>query len=117
MPKRSRNTNVDSGSKIDVQTVLKFSADAIGAIRTSLGPSGGIGTSSMCRDLRGSLSTESRPSNISTSSLRTTAARMTSGSGVPAMAVGVASGSSATSSRRVRASFIERRLPAGSKAA
>src|SRR5680860_1502945 len=48
---------------------------AITATMASPGPSSGRGTSPTCSDLRGSLSRLSRPSNMSTSSLRTVAAR------------------------------------------
>jgi hypothetical protein len=71
--------NVGSGSKIDVHTVLKLIAEAITAMRHSFGPSGGSGTSSTCKDFRGSFSAESMPSNISCSSLRTNAALTLSG--------------------------------------
>jgi hypothetical protein len=104
---RSRNANVGRGSKIDVHTVLKFSADAIGAMSTSLGPSGGIGTSSTWSDLRGSFSCEGRPSKIPASSLRINAARIDSGSGVAAISSGVDSGESAVSRRARSASVID----------
>jgi len=48
---------------------------AMTATIASPGPSSGVATSSTCRDLRGSLSRDSMPSNIPTSSLRTNAAR------------------------------------------
>ena len=48
---------------------------AMTATRASPGPSSGSATSSTWRDLRGSFSFEGMPSNISTSSLRTRAAR------------------------------------------
>ena len=46
------------------------------ATNASPGPSSGSGTSSTCSDLRGSLSLVATPSNMSCSSLRTTAARI-----------------------------------------
>src|SRR5437899_7496392 len=61
LPNRSRNPKVGSGSKIDVQTVLKLMADAMLATYTSSGASSGVATSSTCSDLRGSLSAESSP--------------------------------------------------------
>ena len=64
-----------SGSKIDVQTVLKLIALAITARYTSSGASSGVCTSSTCSDLRGSFSSDSSPSNMSISSRRTKAAR------------------------------------------
>src|SRR4051812_49248724 len=51
------------------------------AISASPGPTSGVATSSTCRDLRGSLSRVVRPSNMSTSSLRTTTPRYSSGTG------------------------------------
>src|SRR3954463_14687437 len=83
-PYRSRNPNVDTGSKIEGQTVLKFTDEAITATIASPGPSSGVATSSTCRLLRGSLSRDARPSNIPTSSLRTTTPRYDSGIGIPA---------------------------------
>jgi len=73
--------NVGSGSKIDVQTVLKLMLDAITAMSASFGPSRGSGTSSRCRLFVGSLSRERRPANISTSSLWVVTARILSGRG------------------------------------
>ena len=64
-----------SGSKIDVQTLLKLMLDAITARYTSSGASSGVATSSTWIDLRGSLSADSTPSNIPASSRRTNAAR------------------------------------------
>lgn len=49
------------------------------ATSASPGPSSGTGTSSMWRDLRGSLSRLSTPENISASSLCTVTARYDSG--------------------------------------
>src|SRR3712207_5534735 len=95
------------GSKIDVHTVLKFNADAIGAMRTSFGPSGGMGTSDTRKDFLGSFSCEGSPSNIPTSSLRTAAALIDSGSGVAAMLAAVASGARATSRSFRSASDID----------
>ena len=74
-PRRWRNPNVGTGSKIDVHTVLKFIDDAITATTASSGASSGSGTSSRCSDFRGSLSSEATPANISCSSARTTAPR------------------------------------------
>ncbi len=64
-----------TGSKIDVQTVLKFTDDAMTATIASPGPSSGVATSSTCRLLRGSLSRVATPSNMPCSSLRTTTPR------------------------------------------
>ena len=80
-PSRSRKPNVGSGSKIDVQTVLKLIDDAITATYASSGASSGSATSPTWSDLRGSLSADSTPSNIPTSSRRTKAARYVSGKG------------------------------------
>src|SRR3954451_4663010 len=82
-PNRVRNWNVDTGSKIDVHTVLKLIDDAITATYASSGASSGTGTSSMCSERRGSLSSDAIPANISCSAARTTAARYTSGNGRP----------------------------------
>src|SRR3954453_14861996 len=71
--------NVESGSKIDVHTVLKLMALAITAMYASSGASSGVATWSTCSDLRGSLSGESSPSNIDCSSRVTNAARYDSG--------------------------------------
>ena len=73
--KRSRKPNVGSGSKIDVQTVLKLMLDAITATYASSGASSGVATSPMCRLLVGSFSADSIPANMSASSRRTNAAR------------------------------------------
>src|SRR3954453_11906052 len=54
------------------------------AISASPGPSSGVGTSSICSDLRGSLSRVASPSNISVSSLRTVTPRYSSGIGIEA---------------------------------
>src|SRR3954468_9688690 len=54
LPSRSRKPNVDSGSKIDVHTVLKLIELAITATYASSGASSGSATSSTWRDLRGS---------------------------------------------------------------
>ena len=64
-----------SGSKMDVQTVLKLIDEAITATNASSGANSGRGTSSTWRDCRGSLSEESRPSNMFVSLRRTRAAR------------------------------------------
>ena len=79
LPRRSRNPNVGSGSKIEVHTVLKLIALAMTATYASSGASSGVATSSTWSDLRGSLSAESRPSNIVCSSRSTNAARYDSG--------------------------------------
>jgi hypothetical protein len=50
---------VDSGSKIDVHTVLKLMLLAMTARYTSSGASSGVGTSPTWRLLRGSLSADS----------------------------------------------------------
>src|SRR4051812_43006758 len=68
LPRRSRNPNVESGSKIEVHTVLKLMADAMTATYASSGASSGTATSSMWRDLRGSLSSDATPSHIVCSS-------------------------------------------------
>src|SRR6185503_2495762 len=65
---RFKNPKVGSGSKIDVQTVLKLMADAITATYASSGASSGNGNCSTWVDLRGSFSADSKPANISTSS-------------------------------------------------
>src|SRR5690606_19941066 len=64
LPRRSRKPKVGSGSKIEVQTVLKLIEEAITARYTSSGASSGVGTSPTCSDLRGSLSADSTPSHI-----------------------------------------------------
>ena len=81
LPSRSRNPNVDSGSKIDVHTVLKLIELAMTARYTSSGASSGVGTSPTCSDLRGSLSSEAMPSHMSCSLRSTWAARYDSGIG------------------------------------
>ena len=63
-PRRSRKPKVGSGSKIEVHTVLKLTAEAIIATYTSSGASSGVATSPTCSDLRGSLSAESTPSHM-----------------------------------------------------
>ena len=55
-PSRCRKPKVGSGSKIDVQTVLKLIDDAITATSASSGASSGNGTSSRWSDFRGSFS-------------------------------------------------------------
>ena len=60
---------------MEVQTVLKLMEEAITATYASSGASSGSGTSSTWRDRRGSLSEDSRPSNMSTSLRLTRAAR------------------------------------------
>ena len=64
-----------SGSKIDVQTVLKLMEEAMTATYASSGASSGNGTSSTWRERRGSLSEDSMPANMSTSLLLTRAPR------------------------------------------
>src|SRR4051794_33752301 len=90
LARRSRNMNVDSGSKIDVHTVLKLIELAITARYTSSGASSGVATASTCRLLRGALSAESRPSNMAVSSRRTNAAPDCSGIGSAASSSPVA---------------------------
>ncbi len=75
LPRRLRNPNVGSGSKIEVHTVLKLMELAMTAMTASSGASSGTATSCTCRLLRGSFSEDSRPANISCSSASTTAAR------------------------------------------
>ena len=71
-PTRSRGRGASgsrtsgSGSKIDVHTVLKLMADAITPTNASSGASSGSGNCSTWVDLRGSLSSEATPANIST---------------------------------------------------
>ncbi len=74
-PRRVRNPNVGSGSKIELHTVLKLMELAITATTASSGASSGSAISCTCRERRGSLSSEANPSNIPISSLRTTTAR------------------------------------------
>ena len=64
-----------NGSKMEVQTVLKLMEEAITATKASSGASSGSATSSTWRDRRGSLSTDSMPSNMAVSLRLTTAAR------------------------------------------
>src|SRR4051794_5456121 len=64
LPRRSRKPNVESGSKIEVHTVLKLMADAMTATYTSSGASSGVATSPTWSDFRGSLSSEATPSHM-----------------------------------------------------
>ena len=81
LPRRFRNPNVGSGSKIDVHTVLKLIELAITATSASSGASSGSGKSSTRIDFRGSFCSDGIPSNIFWSSARTSAPRTASGSG------------------------------------
>ena len=60
-PRRSRNPNVGSGSKIDVHTVLKLMLDAITATYASSGASSGVATSPTCSALGGVLVPRRQP--------------------------------------------------------
>ena len=66
---------MDSGSKIEVHTVLKLMDDAITPRYTSSGASSGVGTSPTWSDFRGSFSDDSTPSHIVCSARSTSAAR------------------------------------------
>src|SRR4029450_9797428 len=79
--RRAGSANVGSGSKIEVHTVLKLIELAMTARYTSSGASSGVGTSPMCSDFRGSLSSDGTPAHISCSARRTCAARYVSGIG------------------------------------
>ena len=61
LPRRFRNPNVGSGSKIDVHTVLKLIELAITAITASSGAISGNGKSSTWVDFRGSFSSDGMP--------------------------------------------------------
>ena len=74
--------NVLTGSKMELQTVLKLMDDAMTAMTTSSGASSGIGTSPTWMDLRGSLSLLATPLNISCSDFSTWAARYEVGRGM-----------------------------------
>ena len=74
-PRRASGPNVLTGSKMLVHTVLKLMLLAITAMYASSGASSGVGTSPMCRLLRGSLSSEATPAHISCSAFKTCAAR------------------------------------------
>ena len=93
---RSRKTNVEIGSKIDVQTVLKLMAEAITATSASFGPSAGTGTSSRCSDFVGFFSAEGSPSNIFSSSRWVVTARIVFGSSRPSTASAEARASAAS---------------------
>src|SRR6185436_7258851 len=105
-PRRSRNANVGSGSKIEVQTVLKLMLDAMTARYTSSGANAGVATSSTWRLLVGSLSADATPSNMPTSSRSTNAARYDSGIGRFASSSPDAPAKMASSTRCILASLL-----------
>ena len=116
-PSRLRNPNVGSGSKIDVHTVLKLMADAMTPTNASSGASSGSGNGSTWVDLRGSLSSDATPSNMSTSSAFTSAPRTDVGNGSDSISLSDAPARMALRIASISAVFVPLmggKLPAGS---